>query len=172
MRSVSRLVFPLATLFAATLRLSAQSTALTPPPAAQPAVCPDRFDLRAVYQAVCHNQPRADEPSYPLWHGLPLTSTMTRAELASRVDECTDVRKTADARTAQQQRNLQDILGVVAIPESALISHLNWGTWHFQDITTRRPSSSWSRCSTKRCSAAAAVIGWCNCSPMTASTAT
>jgi hypothetical protein len=38
----------------------------------------------------------------------------------------------------QQQRNVQDILGVIAIPESALISHLNWGTWHFQDIVFRR----------------------------------
>ncbi len=97
-----------------------------------------RFDLRAVYQAVCHNHPRADEPPYPLWQGLPLSSTLTRAELANRVDECTGVRKAASARSAQQQRNLQDILGMVAIPETALISHLNWGTWHFQDVVFRR----------------------------------
>ncbi len=97
-----------------------------------------RFDLRAVYQAVCRNHPRADEPAYPLWQGLPLSSTLTRAELASRVDECTGVRKAASERSAQQQRNLLDILGVVAIPESALLSHLNWGTWHFQDVVFRR----------------------------------
>lgn len=97
-----------------------------------------RFDLRVVYQAVCHNHPRADEPPYPLWQGLPLSSPLTRAELATRVDECTGVRKPAADRSVQQQRNVQDILGVIAIPESALISHLNWGTWHFQDIVFRR----------------------------------
>jgi alpha-beta hydrolase superfamily lysophospholipase len=97
-----------------------------------------RFDLRAVYQAVCGNHPRADEPSYPLWQGLPLSATLTRAELADRVDVCTGVRRPAAQRTALQQRNLQDILAVVAIPESSLISHLNWGTWHFQDIVFRR----------------------------------
>ena len=26
----------------------------------------------------------------------------------------------------------------MAIPESALLSHLNWGTWHFQDVVFRR----------------------------------
>jgi hypothetical protein len=97
-----------------------------------------RFDLRVVYQAICRNHPRADEPSYPLWQGLPLSSTLTRAELANRVDECTGVRKPAAERSVQQQRNLQSILGVIAIPETALIAHLNWGTWHFQDIVFRR----------------------------------
>ncbi len=97
-----------------------------------------RFDLRVVYQAVCGNHPRADEPAYPLWVGLPLTATLTRAQLATRVDECTGVRLDAARRTPQQQRNLDDILGVVAIPERSLIAHLNWGTWHFQDIVFKR----------------------------------
>ena len=30
-----------------------------------------RVDLRAVYQAVCNNHPRPDEPVYPLWMGMP-----------------------------------------------------------------------------------------------------
>lgn len=97
-----------------------------------------RFDLRVVYQAVCGNHPRADEPTYPLWVGLPLTATLTRAQLATRVDECTGVRLAAAQRTPQQQRNLDDILGVVAIPERSLVAHLNWGTWHFQDIVFKR----------------------------------
>lgn len=97
-----------------------------------------RFDLRVVYQAICGNHPRADEPAYPLWQGLPLSSTLTRAELANRVDACTGVRKAPSERSTEQQRNLQEILGVIAIPESALLSHLNWGTWHFQDIVFRR----------------------------------
>lgn len=97
-----------------------------------------RFDLRVVYQAVCGNHPRADEPTYPLWVGLPLTATLTRAQLATRVDDCTGVRLDASQRTPQQQRNLDDILGVTHIPERSLIAHLNWGTWHFQDIVFRR----------------------------------
>jgi hypothetical protein len=97
-----------------------------------------RFDLRVVYQYVCGNHPLADEPPYPLWQGLPQSSTLTRAQLAARVDECTGVRKPAAERTASQQHNLAVILAAVAIPESALISHLNWGTWHFQDIVFNR----------------------------------
>jgi len=97
-----------------------------------------RFDLRVVYQAVCGNHPRADEPSYPLWQGLPLNATLTRAQLASRVDECTGVRLPAAQRTPQQRQNLADTLGAVAIAESSLIAHLNWGTWHFQDVVFRR----------------------------------
>jgi alpha-beta hydrolase superfamily lysophospholipase len=97
-----------------------------------------RFDLRVVYQAVCNNHPRPDEPAYPLWQGLPLDASLTRAQLAARVDECTGVRLPAAQRTAQQQQNLADILGAVAIPESSLIAHLNWGTWHFQDIVFKR----------------------------------
>ena len=97
-----------------------------------------RFDLRVVYQAVCGNHPRADEAQYPLWAGLPLAAALTRAQLATRVDECTGVRLDAAQRTPQQQRNLADILGVVAIPERSLIAHLNWGTWHFQDIVYKR----------------------------------
>jgi hypothetical protein len=69
---------------------------------------------------------------------LPLSSTLTRAQLATRVDECTGVRKPPAQRTTAQQQNLRDILGAVPIVESSLISHLNWGTWHFQDIVFRR----------------------------------
>ncbi len=97
-----------------------------------------RFDLRAVYQAVCGNHPRPDEPAYPLWQGLPVSSKLTRAQLAARVDECTGVRKPAIERSATQQHNLAVILAAVSIPESSLISHLNWGTWHFQDIVFNR----------------------------------
>ena len=34
-----------------------------------------RLDLRVVYQALCNNHPRPDEPAYPLWMGLPANST-------------------------------------------------------------------------------------------------
>jgi hypothetical protein len=97
-----------------------------------------RLDLRAVYQAVCANHPRADETAYPLWQGLPLDSKLTRTELAQRIDECTGVRKKAAERSAAQQRNLDTILAVVRIPERSLVGHLNWATWHFQDIAFNR----------------------------------
>ncbi|MGE3349938.1 MAG: hypothetical protein AB7I35_21115 [Ramlibacter sp.] len=97
-----------------------------------------RLDLRAVYQYVCKNHPRADEVQYPLWQGLPLDSRLTRPELAARVDECTGVRKPAAQRTAQQQANLASIVNVIHIPETSLIGHLNWATWLFRDLTQLR----------------------------------
>lgn len=97
-----------------------------------------RLDLRVVYQAVCGNHPRPGEPAYPLWQGLPLDSSVTRAELATRVDECTGVRKAPKERSASQQRNLKTLTEVIAIPESSLLGHMNWATWHFQDIVFRR----------------------------------
>ncbi len=97
-----------------------------------------RLDLRVVYQAICANHPKPDEPAYPLWQGLPLDSTLTRAELAARIDACTGVRKKAAERSAEQQRNLKTLTDVIAIPERSLVGHLNWATWHFQDIVFKR----------------------------------
>ena len=97
-----------------------------------------RMDLRVVYQALCDNHPRPDEPAYPLWQGLPLDNKMTRAELSERIDACTGVRKPATKRTLEQQSKLDTLLRVIAISESSLIGHLNWATWHFQDIAFQR----------------------------------
>lgn len=97
-----------------------------------------RLDLRVVYQAICANHPLPDEPPYPLWQGLPLSSSLTRAELATRIDTCTGVRKKAAERSAAQQRNLKTLTEVIAIPESSLLGHMNWATWHFQDIVFKR----------------------------------
>lgn len=97
-----------------------------------------RMDLRAVYQYVCKNHPKADEPQYPLWQGLPEGSKLTRAELAARVDECTGVRKPAAQRTDLQKANLATIVNVIRIRESSLIGHLNWATWLFRDVTQLR----------------------------------
>ena len=97
-----------------------------------------RIDLRVVYQYVCKNHPKADEPQYPLWQGLPMDAKLTRAELANRVDECTGVRKPAAQRTEQQKTNLANIVNVIRIPERSLIAHLNWATWLFRDLTQLR----------------------------------
>jgi hypothetical protein len=97
-----------------------------------------RIDLRVVYQHVCKNHPKTDEPQYPLWQGLPMDAKLTRAELASRVDECTGVRKPAAQRSEQQKANLANIVNVIRIPERSLIAHLNWATWLFRDLTQLR----------------------------------
>ena len=97
-----------------------------------------RLDLRVVYQALCANHPLPTEPPYPLWQGLPLASTLTHAELARRVDDCTGLRLKPEQRSAAQQHKLDTLLKVIRIPERSLIGHLNWGTWHFQDIALRR----------------------------------
>ncbi|MFM9901619.1 MAG: alpha/beta hydrolase family protein [Polaromonas sp.] len=97
-----------------------------------------RLDLRVVYQYVCNNHPRPDEPPYPLWLGLPTTARLTRAELARRVDDCTGVNTPVASRTAQQAANLATLVNVIRIPESSLVGHLNWATWLFQDLVQLR----------------------------------
>ncbi|MCJ0762603.1 hypothetical protein MMF98_05195 [Variovorax sp. CYS-02] len=97
-----------------------------------------RLDLRVVYQYVCKNHPKPDEPAYPLWMGLPQDSPLTRAELAARVDACTGLRHPAAQRSEQQKANLATLLNVVKIPERSLMGHLNWATWLFQDLTQLR----------------------------------
>lgn len=97
-----------------------------------------RLDLRVVYQAVCGNHPRADEAQYPLWQGLPPDSKLTRTELAARADACTGIRHKPEERSETQRRNLQTILAAVRIPERSFLGHLNWATWHFQDIVFKR----------------------------------
>ncbi len=97
-----------------------------------------RFDLRVVYQHVCRNHPRPDEPAYPLWMGLPADSTLTLAQLAARVDECTGVRLPAAQRTPQQQARLADIVNVIRIREDYLVRHLQQATWLFRDLTQRQ----------------------------------
>ena len=97
-----------------------------------------RLDLRVVYQALCANHPQPDEPAYPLWQGLPLDARLTRAELAARVDQCTGLRLKPEQRSAEQQRKLGTLLKVIRVPERSLIGHLNWATWHFQDVAFKR----------------------------------
>ena len=97
-----------------------------------------RLDLRVVYQAICSNHPKSDEPAYPLWQGLPPGATLTRAELAKRVDACTGLSLEPSMRSAAQQQRLHTLLAVIRIPERSLVGHLAWGTWHFQDIAMHR----------------------------------
>src|SRR6478735_8168509 len=97
-----------------------------------------RLDLRVIYQAVCANHPRPDEAQYPLWMGLPAGAKMTAADLRQRVDACLGLDKPAAQRTPEQQRKVQTIVDVVKIPAASISGHLNWATFHFQDIAQLR----------------------------------
>jgi hypothetical protein len=97
-----------------------------------------RADLRAVYQYYCSNHPEKGEASYPLWQGQPLGSKLTNKQLDERVNACTGVDLPADKRTAEQKRNLANILAVTRIPERTLGSHLGWATFTFADMVNKR----------------------------------
>ncbi len=96
-----------------------------------------RLDLRVIYQWLCANHPRPDEPPYPLWMGLPADSTMTPGQLAARADECLGLRIGAAQRTPEQARKLKTIVDVLKIPERSVQTHLNWATFHFRDVAQR-----------------------------------
>lgn len=101
-----------------------------------------RLDLRVIYQHLCRNHPRPDEPPYPLWMGLPEGSTLTSAELARRTDECLGLGKPAAQRTPEQAQRLKTLVDVLRIPERSVQGHLNWATFHFQDIARRSGGKS------------------------------
>ena len=97
-----------------------------------------RTDLRVVYQYLCNNHPRPSETQYSLNFGLSAGVTMTQSNLTARVNECLALNKAAADRTPQQQARVETIEKVIKIPASAIQSHLNWGTFHFQDVTSKR----------------------------------
>ncbi len=97
-----------------------------------------RTDLRAVYQYLCHNHPRPGEPPYALNLGLPAGVHMSRADLKARADECLGLDRPAAQRTPEQQARVETLERVLRIPASAILPHLDWGTFHFQDISSHR----------------------------------
>lgn len=101
---------------------------------AGPATYDFRLDLRALYQHLCGNHPRPNEPAYPLSLGLPADSKMTSADLAVRADECLGLRKPAVQRTSDQAQRIKTLVDVVKTPESSLLSHLSWGTFTLRDV--------------------------------------
>jgi hypothetical protein len=97
-----------------------------------------RTDLRAIYQYLCGNHPRATEAQYELNIGFPAGQTApTNANLTTRVNECLGLNLAPAARSAEQTRRIATITSVVKIAESQIVSHLAWGTRHFQDISQR-----------------------------------
>lgn len=101
-----------------------------------------RLDLRVVYQWLCNNHPRPDEPTYALSLGLPPGSALKNADLAARINDCLALNKPAAQRTADQTRKIKTIVDVIRIPESSIISHLNWGTFTLADVAAKNGGES------------------------------
>lgn len=96
-----------------------------------------RLDLRVIYQHLCHNHPRPDERDYPLWMGLPQGGIMNGPDLRQRLDDCLGLGHPAAQRSPEQARKLKTLTTVLRIPEGSVQGHMNWATWHFQDIARR-----------------------------------
>ncbi len=101
-----------------------------------------KLDVRALYQHLCNNHPRPDEPQYPLAIGLPADSTLQLDELAKRVDECLGVGKPAAQRTPTQMQKLKTLVDVLKIPAGAVIGQLNWGTFTLRDVVSKNGGAS------------------------------
>ncbi len=97
-----------------------------------------RTDLRVVYQYLCNNHPRPTEAQYPLPLGLPAGATLRQSDLAARVNECLGLDKPAAQRSPEQARKVATIVNVIKIPATSIQAHLNWATFHFQEISSRR----------------------------------
>jgi hypothetical protein len=97
-----------------------------------------RADLRAVYQYYCRNLPASDEPSYPVWQGLPANSKLTRHQIQQRIETCTGVSLEPAKRSPEQARRLRNILAVTGIVEKQFLAHMSWATLTFRDLVHER----------------------------------
>jgi len=97
-----------------------------------------RVDLLAIYRYYCRNLPREGEPDFPVWMGLPADSRLTSKELEERINECTGVGLPREKRTALQQRNLDNIVRLVRIPERILVRQMDYTVFMWQDIVHKR----------------------------------
>lgn len=101
-----------------------------------------RMDLRAIYQHLCGNHPRPNEPQYPLSLGLPEGSALSNAELTVRANECLGLNRPAAQRTPEQTSKIKTIVDVLQIPENSIVGHLNWGTFTLRDVVAKSGGAS------------------------------
>jgi hypothetical protein len=94
-----------------------------------------RLDVRAAFQAVCDVHPAPGEPAYSLGTGLPAGSDVTRQQVAQWFNTCTGANKKPEERSDAQKRALADIAAASRIPPGALLGHIQWATFVFQDLT-------------------------------------
>lgn len=100
-----------------------------------------RLDLRALYQYLCNNHPRPDEPQYPLSVGLPKDDPLTESQLAERVNEALGVDLPAERRSPEQARRLRTIVNVLRIPEDGVADQLRWATFTLRDVVAKHGGS-------------------------------
>lgn len=100
-----------------------------------------RLDLRVIYQYVCSNHPRPDEPQYPLSAGLPAGDPLTEAQLAARVNEALGVDLPAAQRSPEQVRRLRTIVDVLRVPEDGVADQLRWATFTLRDVFEKHGGS-------------------------------
>jgi pimeloyl-ACP methyl ester carboxylesterase len=100
-----------------------------------------RLDLRALYQYLCNNHPRPDEPQYPLSVGLPKDDPLTESQLAERVNEALGVDLPAERRSPDQARRLRTIVNVLRIPEDGVADQLRWATFTLRDVVAKHGGS-------------------------------
>lgn len=100
-----------------------------------------RLDLRVIYQYLCNNHPRPDEPAYPLSSGLPADSTLTMDELAARANESLGLLRPAAERSPEQARRLKTIVDVLKIPEAGIVDQLRWATFTLRDVVQKHGGS-------------------------------
>ncbi len=96
-----------------------------------------RLDLRVIYQYYCRNLPRADEPQYPPWIGLPAGSKLTSADVRERFNECTGSNLPAPRRSPAQRAALAAILAASRVPERTLPTQLARATVVISDLVNR-----------------------------------
>jgi hypothetical protein len=94
-----------------------------------------RIDVRAAFQAACGLHPAQGEPSYSLGVGLPPASGVTRQQVAQWFHQCTGSDKKPEERSEAQKQALADIVAASRIPAGALLGHIQWATFVFQDIS-------------------------------------
>lgn len=94
-----------------------------------------RLDVRAAFQAVCDVHPAPGEQAYSLGIGLPAGSTVTRQQVAQWFNDCTGADRKAEERSEAQKRALADIAAASRIPPGALLAHIQWATFVFQDLS-------------------------------------
>ena len=87
-----------------------------------------QLDVRTVYQYYCRNLPRTDESPYNLFLGLAPQTALTTADVQARVNDCTGINLPAAQRSAVQRENLSNILAVLRIPESGLLTNMDAAT--------------------------------------------
>lgn len=94
-----------------------------------------RLDVRVAFQAVCDRHPAANEPAYSLGLGLPAGSTVNRQQVTRWFNECTGADRKPEERSEAQKRSLADIAAASRIPPEALLGHIQWATFVFQDLS-------------------------------------